>query len=75
MVANKINMKQIFEDLKSFPTKEMKNNGKKMTEKIIEKVNTKSDELSTRIETIDKKAEAAESLPEQNQNNICNLAS
>ena len=75
MVANKINMKQIFEDLKSFPTKEMKNNAKKMTEKIIEKMNTKSDELSTRIETIDKKAEAAESLAEQNQNNICNLAS
>ena len=75
MVANKINMKQISEDLKSFPAKEMKNNAKKMTEKIIEKMNTKSDELSTRIETIDKKAEAAESLAEQNQNNICNLAS
>ena len=75
MVANKINMKQISEDLKSFPTKEMKNNAKKMTEKIIEKMNTKSDELSNRIETIDKKAEAAESLAKQNQNNICSLAS
>ena len=71
MAGNEINMKQILEDLKSFPTKEMENNAKEMTEKIIEKMNTKFDELSTRIETKDRKAEAAE----QNQNNIINLIS
>ena len=49
-------MKQISEDLKSSPTKEMKNNMKKITEKIIEKTDTKFDELSTRIETTDMKA-------------------
>ena len=37
--------------------KEMENNAKKITEKIIEKMDTKFDELSTRIETIDRKAE------------------
>ena len=31
MVASKINMKQISDDLKSFLTKEMKNNTKKKT--------------------------------------------
>ena len=53
----------------------MKNNAKKMTEKIIEKRNIKFDELSTRIETIDRKTEAAESLAKQNENDIRNLTS
>ena len=75
MAANEINMKQISEDLKSFLTKEMDNNVKKITEKIIEKMDTKFDELSTRIEIIDKKAEVAESLAKQNQNSISNLTS
>ena len=52
MVSNKINMKQTSEDLKSFLTKEMENNFKKITGKIIEKLNIKFDGLSTRIETI-----------------------
>ena len=52
MTANKINMKQISEDLKSFLTKEMENNVKKVTEKIIEKMDTKSDKLSTRIKIL-----------------------
>ena len=69
MAAGEINMKQISEDLKSFLTKQMENNAKKITEKIIEKMDTKFDELSTRIETIDRKAEAAETLAKQNQNN------
>ena len=51
MAASKINMKQISEDLKSFLTKEMENNAKKITEKIIEKMDIKFDKLSTRIET------------------------
>ena len=38
-------------------------------------MNTKFDELSTRIETIDRKAEAAETLAKLNQNNISNLTS
>ena len=75
MAANEINMKQISEDLKSFLTKEMENNAKKITEKNIEKMDTKFDELSTRIEIIDRKAEAAESLAKQNQNSISNLTS
>ena len=66
MAANEINMKQIPEDLKSFLTKEMKNNAKKIAEKTIEKTNTKSDELSTRIKIIDRKAEAAKTLAKQN---------
>ena len=66
MVANKTNMKQISEDLESFLTKEMESNVKKITEKIIEKMNTKFDKLSTRIETIDRRAEAAETLAKQN---------
>ena len=41
-------MKQISEDVKSLLTKEMENNAKKITEKVIEKINTKFDELSTR---------------------------
>ena len=53
----------------------MENNAKKITEKILEKVNTKFDEYSTKIETIDRKPEAAETLAEQNQNNISNLTS
>ena len=73
MAAGKINMKQISEDLKSFLTKEMENDVKKITEKIIEKVDTKFDELSTRIETIDKidrHTKTAETQAKQNQNNI-----
>ena len=66
-------MKQISEDLKSFLTKDMENNAKKITEKIIEKMDTKFDELSTRIETIDRKVEAAETQTKQNQNNISDL--
>ena len=75
MVANEINMKQISEDLKSFLTKETENNAKKVTEKITEKMNTKFDELSSRIGIRDRKAEAAESLAKQNQNSISNLTS
>ena len=73
MAANEINMKQISEDLKSFLTKKMENNPKKITEKIIEKMNSNFDELSTRIETIDRKVEAAETLAKENQKNISNL--
>ena len=36
-------------------------------------MNTKFEELSLRTETIDKKADAAESLAKENQNNISNL--
>ena len=68
MAAGEINMKQILEDIKSFCTKEM-DNAKKITEKIIEKMDTKFDELSTRIETIDRKEEVVETLAKQNQNN------
>ena len=75
MAANEINMKEISEDLKSFLIKEMENNVKKIAEKIIEKMNTKFEGLSTRIETIDNKRETAESLSKQNQNNISNLTS
>ena len=70
MTAGEINMKQISEDLKSFLTEDMENNAKKITEKIMEKMDTKFDELSTRIETIDRKVEAAETQSKQNQNNI-----
>ena len=52
----------------------MENNTKKITEKIIEKMDTKFDELSTRIERIDSKAEAAETLGKQNQNSISDLS-
>ena len=38
-------------------------------------MNTKFDELDSRIETIDRKAGAAESIPKQNQNNMSNLTS
>ena len=41
MAAGAINMKQILEELKSFLTKELENNTKKITEKIIEKMDTK----------------------------------
>ena len=68
-------MKQISEDLKSFLAKETENNAKKVTEKIIEIMNTKLYELSTRIETIGTKAEVAESPARQNQNNTGNLTS
>ena len=75
MAPSEINIKQILEDLKSFLTKEMENNAKKITEKIIERMDTKFDELSTRIETIDKKAETAETPAKQNQNSISDLTS
>ena len=51
MAANEINMKQISEDLKSFLTKEMENNAKKITEKILEEINTKFDKLRTQAKT------------------------
>ena len=35
MAAHKINMKKISEDLKNFLTKDMENNTKKITEKVI----------------------------------------
>ena len=38
-------------------------------------MNTKFHELSTWIETLDRKAEVAETLAKQNQNNISNLTS
>ena len=75
MAANEINMKQISEDLKSFFTKKLDNNTKKITEKIVEKMYIKFNELNTRIETIDRRAEAAETLAKQNQNSISNLTS
>ena len=75
MVAEKKNMKQISEDLKSFLTRGTENNVKKITEEIIEKMTTKFDELSTRIETRDRKTEAAETIVKQNQNNVSNLTS
>ena len=68
-------MKQISEDLKSFLAKETENNAKKVTEKIIEKMNPKLYELSTRIETTGTKAEVAQSPARQNQNNTSNLTS
>ena len=71
MAANKINMKQISEYLKSFLTKEMENNMNKIAEKIIR--NTKFDKLRTRIQAIDRRTETAGSLAKQNQNNITNL--
>ena len=70
MAVNKINMKQISEDLKSFLTKEMKNNANKVREKIVEKRNTKFVKVTTIIETIDRKKEGAELLAKNNQNNI-----
>ena len=48
----------------------MENIAKKITEKIMD---TKFDELSTRIETIGSKAEGTETLAKQNQNSISNL--
>ena len=51
----------------------MENNGKKIIEKLIEKINNTFGEISTRTKAIDRKAEAAESLAQQNQNNISNL--
>ena len=38
-------------------------------------MDTKFDELSTRIETIERKVEGAETLANQNQNNISDLTS
>ena len=40
-----------------------------------EKINTKFDKLSTRIEIADRRAEASESLAKENKNNISNLPS
>ena len=51
----------------------MENTGKKITEKLIEKMNNTFDKISTRTKSIDRKAEAAESLAKQHQNNISNL--
>ena len=51
----------------------MENNVKEITEKIIEKMNTKFDELGTRIEVINRKAEVAQLIVKKNQNNS-NLA-
>ena len=73
MATNKINMRKISEDLKSFITKKMENNGKKIIEKLIEKMNNTFDEINNRTKAIDRKAEAAESLVKQHQNNISNL--
>ena len=67
-------MKQISQDLKSFLTEEMENNAKKITEKIIEKMD-KFDELSTRIEAIDRKEDAGKTIAKQNQNSILNRTS
>ena len=75
MAASRINMEKISEDLKSFLTKDIENNAKKITEQIIEKIDTKSDWRSTKIKTIDKKAEAVETLAKQNQNSISSLTS
>ena len=47
----------------------MENNAKKITEKIIEKMNTKFDELGTRIKVINRKAEVAQLIVKENQNN------
>ena len=55
-------MKQTSQDLKTFITKEMENNLKKITMKILGKMNTKFDELSTRIEAIHRKADATKTL-------------
>ena len=65
MVANEFSMKQISEDLKGFLTKDMENNAKKIRKKIIEKMDTKFDELSNRTEAIDRKTESAETLAKQ----------
>ena len=51
----------------------MENNAKKITEKVIEKINTKFDELGTRIGVINRKAEVAQLIVKENQNNS-NLA-
>ena len=75
MAANELNMKLISKDLKSFLTKEIENNAKKLTKKIIKKMDTKFEELRSRIETTDKKEEAAETLAKQNQNSVSNLTS
>ena len=60
---------------KEFPTKKMENNGRKITEQIIEKRKTKFVKLGTRIETLNRNAQAAESLAEKTQNNISNRRS
>ena len=75
MASNEIYMKQISEDLEIFLTKEIENNIKEITEKMIEKMNTKFVKPSTRIETVNRNAVAGESLSKENQNNISNLPS
>ena len=72
MAAGEINMKQISEYLKSFLTKKVENNAKKITEKIKEKMNTKFDELSTN-ELRNNRQEGRGSR--NNQNNISDLTS
>ena len=62
IAANKIDMKQISEDLKTFLTKEMENNPKKITKRIIGKMSTKFDELSIRIEAVHRKTDTIETL-------------
>ena len=68
MAAGEINMKQISEYLKSFLTKKVENNAKKITEKM----NTKFDELSTN-ELRNNRQEGRGSR--NNQNNISDLTS
>ena len=68
MAASKINRKQVSEDLKSFLNKEMEN--KENNWENNGKMNSKFDELNTKIETRGRKAEIAETLAKQNQNNI-----
>ena len=65
-------MKQISEDVKSLLTKEMENSAKKITEKVIEKINTKFDELSTRNGNNTQEGRGSRN-PRQNQNSIGNL--
>lgn len=62
MASQEINMKEISNDLKSSLTKEIENKANKVTLKIIVKINSKFDELSTRMEAVDRETEVAESL-------------
>ena len=62
MASQEINMKEISNDLKSSLTKEIENKANKITLKIIVKINSKFDELSTRMEAVDRETEVAESL-------------
>ena len=62
MASQEINMKEISNDLKSSLTKEIENKANKITLKIIVKINSKFDELSTRMEAVDRETEVGESL-------------